>query len=256
MKRLYFLKANWVIMLFLLNLSLCVWAQEKPLEVAGVFTLTNKGISTIPSLTLGKPAMMFDFSIARNRLSFDPQFRFGTNGKPWVFLFWGRYKLAKTPKWFVLTGVHPAFSFRNQTFTQNEVSKAVTTVSRYLAGDFSANYAASKKLSLGFYYLYSHGVEKELTQHTHFIKLNTHFTHIKLNETYFLRANPQVYYLKMDAKTGIYFTATSTLAKKGSPLSLVMLVNKPFQTTVTPHKDLLWNLSLVYAFSKQYEKLP
>ena len=56
------------------------------IKVAGHFggavTVTSKGISTIPSFTLGKPAITFDLSMGKEKLSFEPQFRFALEGKP------------------------------------------------------------------------------------------------------------------------------------------------------------------------------
>ena len=65
-----------------------------PTVLGGALTVTTKGISTVPSFTLGKPAAILDISIVRGGLSFEPQFRMGLDGKPWAFLFWGRYRLA------------------------------------------------------------------------------------------------------------------------------------------------------------------
>jgi hypothetical protein len=45
-----------------------------PAHFGGAVTLTTKGISIIPNLTLGKPAVIFDMSAGR-KLSFEPQFR-------------------------------------------------------------------------------------------------------------------------------------------------------------------------------------
>jgi hypothetical protein len=60
-------------------------------------TLTTKGISTIPNLTLGKPAALFEMAVG-NKLTFEPQFRFSLKGKPWTFIFWWRYNLVSTEK--------------------------------------------------------------------------------------------------------------------------------------------------------------
>ena len=57
---------------------------------AGAITIQTKGISTIPNLTLGKPAAVFDMKIGR-KLTFEPQFRFALDGKPWAMVFWWRY---------------------------------------------------------------------------------------------------------------------------------------------------------------------
>jgi hypothetical protein len=68
-----------------------------------VVSVTTKGISTIPSFTLGKPAVIFDVAMGTRKLSFEPQFRFSLEGKPWSFLFWWRYKLLTTDKFKLIS---------------------------------------------------------------------------------------------------------------------------------------------------------
>lgn len=57
----------------------------------GTITATNNGISIIPSFTLGRPAVFFDLNVGGERLTFEPMFRFGMDGKPWSFVLWWRY---------------------------------------------------------------------------------------------------------------------------------------------------------------------
>ncbi|MBD0288814.1 MAG: hypothetical protein ICV79_25825, partial [Flavisolibacter sp.] len=45
-------------------------------HLTSVVSITKKGISTIPSYNLGKPAVKFDLSIGTRKFSFEPQFRF------------------------------------------------------------------------------------------------------------------------------------------------------------------------------------
>src|SRR5512133_709482 len=59
-------------------------------DFTGAVTIQSKGISTIPNLTLGKPAAVFDMKLGR-KLTFEPQFRFALDGKPWAMVFWWRY---------------------------------------------------------------------------------------------------------------------------------------------------------------------
>jgi hypothetical protein len=71
----------------LLTLTLIVSSQSPeitklPSHFNGAITVTNNGISFIPTFSLGKPAVIFDFSVGQ-RLSFDPQLRFALEGKPW-----------------------------------------------------------------------------------------------------------------------------------------------------------------------------
>ena len=42
--------------------------------VTGGISITNKGISAIPTFTLGKPAAIVDLTVRKQRASFEPQF--------------------------------------------------------------------------------------------------------------------------------------------------------------------------------------
>jgi len=57
---------------------------------SGAISVTNNGISIIPSFSLGKPAAIFIFSMAKRKFSFEPDIRFSLKGKPWSFVFWSR----------------------------------------------------------------------------------------------------------------------------------------------------------------------
>lgn len=65
-----------------LLLSQCSFAQSKdstqtPSFFKGQITATNNGISLVPNFSLNNPAALFDLSVGKGRLSFDPMFRFG-----------------------------------------------------------------------------------------------------------------------------------------------------------------------------------
>ncbi|MDP9229082.1 MAG: hypothetical protein M3O67_00250, partial [Bacteroidota bacterium] len=92
----------------------------------GAVTVTNKGISFIPTFSLGKPAAIFDLSMGKRKLFFEPQLRFSLEGKPWSFLFWWRYKLVTDKKFALTLGAHPAMNFKTESFTVNGVPKTGT----------------------------------------------------------------------------------------------------------------------------------
>jgi hypothetical protein len=219
----------------------------------GAITVTTKGISTIPNLTLGKPAAIFEMSVGR-KLSFDPIFRFSLKGRPWVFILWWRYEIINTEKVHFKVGVHPSFSFRtviDTTFGNSEES-IITT--RYLAAELAPGYQIAKNVRIGLYYFYSHGIEKIITQHTHQLAFQTGFSNIPITKQFYMRFNPQIYYLKMDKNDGFYVTAVLTLAKRDFPLTVSTLVNRTIQTNISGD-DLLWNVSLIYTFNKKYTEL-
>lgn len=82
--------------LFIFNISLAQ-EEKKPFldDFSGTASVTNNGISLIPSFSLGDPALIFDLKFKKGRLSFEPDMRFALEGKPWTFIFGGGTKLLK-----------------------------------------------------------------------------------------------------------------------------------------------------------------
>lgn len=218
----------------------------------GTVTVTNKGISIVPNLTLGKPAVIFDLSMGKRKFSFEPSFRFALEGKPWSFLFWWRYKLINTGKFYFNLGAHPALSFKTYSFLVDEVPEEHMVVRRYLAGELAPGYFLNKNIIIGIYCLYSRGIEKELTRNTNLISLRGSFSNIRLSDQFYLLFNPQVYYLNMDDIDGFYFNSALTLTKRNFPLSISAMINEPIKTDISAGNGFLWNVSLIYSFNKEY----
>jgi hypothetical protein len=217
----------------------------------GAVTVTNNGVSFIPTFNLGKPAAIFDLSMGRKKLSFEPQFRFALEGKPWSFIFWWRYKLVKTDKVAVTLGAHPAILFRTITDTTNGVTNQYLRAQRNVAAELSPNYFLTKNISIGMYYLYGYSLENYAVKNTHFLTLNTSFSNISLPYQFYMKFAPQIYYLKMDKQDGFYCSSVVTLARKNFPVSVSSLINKAIQTDI-PSKDFIWNVSLIYTFNNEY----
>ncbi len=244
----------------LLHLSHFAFSQKTdstktPVNFSGSVSVTNNGISIVPSFSLGKPAAIFMLAVGKKRLTFEPDIRFSLSGKPWSMLFWGRYKLVTSDKFKVGTGAHLGLNFRTSVLPINGDLSETTVTRRYLATEFFPRYSLTKNISVGFYYLYGHGLDAGTIGNTHFITFNTNFSHIIITDKFFASFNPQLYYLKLDAQDGYFFTSTLTLAKKNFPLSVSSTINKEINSNITGSKDLLWNISLVYSFNNKYVKL-
>ncbi len=247
-----------LLILVLLNLSHLAFSQKTDsLRVVshfgGAVTVTNNGISFIPTFSLGKPAAIFDMTMGR-KLSFEPQFRFALEGKPWSFIFWWRYKLVKTNKVEVSIGVHPAVLFKTITDTINGISQEMIRAQRNVAAEFSPNYFLTKNISVGIYYLYGYCLENYSIKNTHFLTFNASFSNISLPYQFYIKFTPQVYYLNMDKQEGFYFTSALTLSNRKIPLSVSTVINKIIQTNITASQNFVWNVSLIYSFNKNYVK--
>jgi len=229
--------------------------STKPIkDFGGAVTVTNNGISLLPTFSLGKPAIIFDMVAGNKKLSFEPQFRFSLEGKPWSFVFWWRYKLLKTDRFSFNVGAHSGIVFSTMYIQTNGISSDVTISQRYLAGELSPNYWLTKNISIGMYYLHTNGLEEGATRSTNFVTFNTNFSNIKLSEQFYIKFKPQFYYLKMDERDGYYVTATLTFAKKSFPLFLQSILNQAIETNIPTKNDFVWNVSLIYSFNNEYVK--
>lgn len=246
--------AVWIIALLLLSYSSFSQKTDSSRTIShfgGTITATQNGISLIPSFSLGKPALMFDLNVGTKRLTFEPFLRFGTNGKPWSFIFWWRYKLVTDKTFKMSIGAHPSFVFRTVTDTLNGIATNVIQANRYAAADITPTYFITKNISAGVYYLYSHGLDKTAVQNTHFLTLSTNFSDIKIGGKFFAKFHPQVYYLNQDGKDGFYYTHSLSIGRRNFPLSAQTIMNKALHTDI-PGRDFVWNLSLIYSFNKNY----
>lgn len=240
----------------LIQFSCTLFAQvadstHTPAIFSGVITATNNGISLIPSFSLGKPALLFDLSLGKGRLSFDPMLRFGMDGKPWAFVFWWRYKLLANPKFNLSIGAHPSVVFRKVNTSINGVSRELLSAQRYVAWEATPTWVLSKRVSVGLYYLGSHGLTQDLVQSTTFLTLRSILSNLNLSKQLTLTLIPQVYFLKMDERQGTYLNATVILGKKNFPLVISSIISQAIDTEIAG-KGLVWNLGLNYNFQEKY----
>jgi hypothetical protein len=223
-----------------------------PFHFGGAVTATNNGISFIPSFTLGKPAVIFDLTTGR-KLSFEPQFRFSMEGKPWSILFWFRYPLIEKPKFRLNIGAHPALSFKETFFIVDSSKLNTIIVHRYIAVELVPSYFFTKNISFGTYLFYSRSLENDVARNTVMLSLRGTLSNIRITEKYSLRFTPQVYYLKMDSRTGYFLSATLTASGKNCPFTLSSIINDPLKSDILGGQKFLWNISLTYNFRKEYK---
>ncbi len=226
---------------------------KKTNHFSTMVTIQNKGISTIPNLTLGDPAIIFDMKLGR-KLTFEPQFRFSLkDGKPWAIVLWGRYYATFTEKFKVTFHVNHSLSYKAITlYNADGTERDVINTTRYLAGAMSPNYQFNKYLSLGAYLFYSRGLDANMTQNTYMPSFRPAISNIPIAGNIVGRIAPEVYYLKMDANSGVFFNARVLISKKDSPFTVSGLINKPISSEIPSGFDFLWNVGVSYSFNKKF----
>jgi hypothetical protein len=247
-------------LVLLISLSPVLSAQKKDSTVAKInnftaaVTIQNKGISTIPNLTLGKPAAIFDMKIGR-KLTFEPQFRFALEGKPWAMVFWWRYYATISSKFKMIASANYSLAFKTITDTTSGSSQEIIRTTRYVAGALAPNFQVNKYIGIGAYLFYTRGIEKYITRNTYMVSFRPSITNIPITKNIVARFGPEIYYLKMDDKDGVYLNATLLISKKNFPLSISALINTPTKSDIPSEYDLLWNVGLIYTFNKQYKEV-
>lgn len=244
--------------MFLIFVSLNLLAQKEDSSPAKInnftaaVTIQSKGISTIPNLTLGKPAIIFDLKLGR-KLTFEPQFRFALDGKPWAMVFWWRYYQTINDKFKVTWHTNYSFSYKSITsYTSAGTSQEMIRATRYLVGAVEPNYRFNKYLGVGTYLFYNYGIESFITRNTYMASFRPTFSNLSITKNVVAVFAPEIYYLKLDDKSGVYFNSRFSISKKNSPIALSGLINKPLKSTIASEYNFLWNLGVSYTFNKKY----
>ncbi len=245
----------------MLFLSVSLFAQEadsneKINNFSAVVTLQNKGISTIPNLTLGKPAIIFDMKLGR-KLTFEPQFRFSLEtAKPWAMVFWWRYYGSVGNKFKITYHTNYSLSYKTiTTFNSSGDPLELMKTTRYFVGAISPNYQFNRNIGIGAYLFYSRGLDPNMTKDTYMASFRPTFTNILITKNIVAGIVPEIYYLKMDKKDGIFFNSRFSVNLKNNPFSFSGLINNPIKSDIPSEYNFLWNVGVSYTFSKKYSEV-
>ena len=223
---------------------------KKRVHISGAATITNNGISLIPSFSLEQPATILNMSLKKRRFSFEPEFSFSLEeGRPWYQLFWLRYNLVDSGRFHLTTGTHLGLNYRSTLQPPGSDPRKLITMERYLVGELVPTYDLSKKVHIGMYYLLARGFDIGTRKATHFVTLNTTLNDLPLGGKWYFAMSPQVYFLSLYGEEGWYATSTFTVGMRNLPLTLSSTVNKVIKTEISG-KDFLWNLSLRFAIGR------
>ncbi|MEY4646453.1 MAG: hypothetical protein RIQ98_289 [Bacteroidota bacterium] len=227
-------------------------STQKEMQFATTALVTNNGISVVPIFTLGKPATIINFTVGR-RLTFEPEFRVSLEGKPWSFIYWFRYKVAKTSKYSLNIGAHPAIIFKTIPVTINGNDEKILRAQRFLAAEVSQNFRVNQHVNVGIYYLVGAGSVENKTKPTNLITIRGGYNNIPLGKEFVAGLNTQLIYLFTNGEEGSYMNGTVTLGHRKSPVTLSYFYNQPINTNITGGKLPVWNIAATYAFNKMFK---
>lgn len=209
--------------LFLIHSIQCISQETKkpkdPITAHGNLNITDNGLSLFPNLSLGKPATIINLAVGNSKLAFEPELRWGLNGKPWSYIFWFRYRF-NTPKFQLRVGAHPAYILNEQ---QVQISNGPETrfiATRYFAAEVSPMLKISPKVQVAVHLLRGVASDDYGVPFSNFISLQPRFMQLGLGKNFYFDFFPQVFFLQLDNVSGTYFSETLTFNKRDFPIYL------------------------------------
>ncbi|MCP9770487.1 hypothetical protein EGI22_21475 [Lacihabitans sp. LS3-19] len=220
---------------------------QEPLKASANININNNGISLFPNLTYGKPAVILNVSLGKKGIFFEPELRWGLNGKPWSYIYWMRFKIKNRQHFGFNVGAHPSYVIRPSTVSINGKEEQRYISQRYVATEVVPVYIHSPKFQLGLYALYSKGLDSYAVQNSYFVSLQPRFPHIDISKKYYLSLFPQLFYLDLDGKKGTYINESLRINRKDCPVGISSIVTYKLKSTI-PGDNFVWNVGLNVRF--------
>ena len=226
---------------------------KRYMKFSGNVGITNNGFSIIPTFSLNSPATITLLSWRRDKFSIEPDIRLTPDARKGSMLLWFRYQAIERRNFRLRAGFHPAMNFQIRKISEEGVTTEISQMRRFLAWELAPSFSIRKNWSIGIYYLQGNGMQKDGPRTTHFLNLNTTLANLKIGKGFGLTLTPAVYHLYMDGYSGNYFTATGSLGHVKYPFTIQSTINKTINSNLPGNRDFLWNIALMYNFSKRFE---
>ena len=162
----------------------------KSIEVSGSLSYNTNGVAPIPAFSYGKPVVTANLYIAMNRFSYDPQFSYGLDLKPWIIDNWLHYKLVDKSRFELRTGVN--ISVFSSDYIDDDVT--IRQGQRYMTFELAEIYNISETSTVSLLTWYDKGWE-DGTISGYFISLVFDKTNLRLGDQILMDINAHTFYI-------------------------------------------------------------
>ena len=219
-------------------------STKHPLKVSGDVSLNTNGIAPIPAFALGKPTVMANIILTKNRFSYNPQLSYGLNFKPWIIDNWFRYKMIVKPRFELRVGLDISMFFSEYETPDADVWQG----QRWLAFELAGFYKFTKTSSLGLMVWYDKGLE-EGTISGFFFNLVAEKTDIRISKQIDMAINIQTFYIDYtDNNDGFFISPKISFSLKKPAFFAFGQFIQPLASTIDPYPDFQWNIGIGYSF--------
>jgi len=217
---------------------------KHPIKVSGEVSLNSNGIAPIPAFAFGKPTIMGNLNLKKNRFTYNPQLSYGLNFKPWIIDNWFRYRWVDKPRFEMRTSLNFSMFFSEYDTPDGEVWQG----QRWIAFELAGMYKFSPTASLSLMAWYDKGVESG-TITGWFFNLVADKTDIPIGKHLLMAVNVQTFYINYtDNNDGFFISPKIAFSIRRLPVSIFSQIIQPIITNMDPSPDFQWNIGLGYAF--------
>ncbi len=232
------------------TVSILGFAKEKsdstryPLETSGAVSLNSNGIAPVPSFALGKPAMTLNLTLRKKWFSWDPQFSYGLDFRPWIMDNWFHFRLIDKTKFELRTGFNVSTFFSEY----QTPSQFVWQGQKYGTLELAGIYKFSSTSSIGLMGWYDHGFDTG-TVKGYFIDIVGDKSDIPIGKHLLMAINIQLFYIDYTGNSDGYFISPKlSMSAREFPAFLFFQGIQPFSTNIDPYPTFQWNIGVGYAF--------
>jgi hypothetical protein len=202
-------------------------------------SVSRIGLSPIPVPPLEYPCLSSFFSVKKGNWSYDPDFTFALNAKPWMINNWTHYRFVNKNKLQVTAGINPFLYFVNDVSNSR---KQVLRTSLNLSAEISADYKISTNWSVNINYRRDKGFN-DMVLTGNFFCVGVSYKP-DISSSLFIGLNEHLIYFDYPGRlVGIFSSGEVILGSKKIPASVSFQAVQPVacKSVAAPF---IWNLSL------------
>lgn len=217
-------------------------STKSKLRSGCTLSLNSNGIASIPSFSLGKPAIMASINLVKGRFSYDPVLAYDFNFKPWVIDNWLHFKIIDKSSFELRTGVDISsffseFKLPDETILQGQ---------RYFTYELAGTYKISARSFVSLAYWNDRGQDKG-TIKGHFFSLMGERSEIHLGNNVLLSANLHIFYVGYDGNNdGLFLSPKVSASIRDVPFAMFFHVIQALESNIKPFPGFRCNLGLSY----------
>lgn len=213
-------------------------------KFSGKAIIANAGFAPIPAFSFDSPIAIGFLSLKKNRLSYEPDFALGLNGKPWMANNWFRLNFMDRKKIKLNAGMNPSLFFKPEKIASGE---EILNALRNLTFELAGVCKFSKTWSLRMTCMYIHAFDKGALS-GNFFDLSSPFSIMHVPKIISIDFKPQLFYFDFTGNVDGFFTAASiSIEYQQIPLSVYFQGVLPLWVDF-PGNNFKWNSGFVYAF--------